>query len=68
MSRSKRRELAEARAVGAVYSAEFVESVVRNAVIEALLEAADVMPIETLLGADKASVWLRDYADRWGKQ
>lgn len=28
----------------------------------ALLSAADEMPIETLLGADKASVWLRERA------
>ncbi len=29
---------------------------------EALLAAADEMPIESLLGADKASVWLRQRA------
>lgn len=29
---------------------------------ETLLAAADEMPIETLLGADKASVWLRQRA------
>lgn len=29
---------------------------------EALLSAADEMPIETLLGADKASVWVRERA------
>ena len=29
---------------------------------QALLEAADEMPIETLHGADAASVWLRYYA------
>ena len=30
----------------------------------ALHQAADDMPIETLLGADKASVWLRTRAER----
>lgn len=31
---------------------------------EALLAAANEMPIETLLGADKASVWLRTRAQQ----
>lgn len=31
---------------------------------EALLAAADEMPIESLLGADKASVWLRERAQQ----
>lgn len=35
---------------------------VREAEVAGLLQAADEMPIETLLGADKASAWLRQRA------
>lgn len=45
-----------------------VRSEVELAVAKALRHAAHTMPIETLHGADGASVWLHDYAERFGEQ
>lgn len=46
---------------------DWLDARLTKAARAALAEAADVMPIDTLLGADKASVWLRARAEGLGK-
>lgn len=48
------------------YDAPTLFKLIRGWQRVALREAAHTMPIDTLFGADGASVWLHDYADRFG--
>lgn len=45
-----------------------VDDLINQGIRKSLHHAANTMPIDTLLGADKASVWLRDYAEKWGSR